>query len=370
VARAANRACAESRCPLVLTGLAALAIAATSAGVIAVAGRPESLAMSVCAMVVAIAPKRPMTRASTRGVAIGMLGVTSPVVAVVAAGVLGLCVEAPERTSLTRRSEVLATAAFAATTFVVAVTVLCPWPAGEWLAGLWRHSGIVFGAAAGGRPMRLWHYLIADPATPAIGILVVVAIAAMWSATSWVGMAWTGLTLGVVSVRRPEEAYYLVAFMPVWCVGLLAWARRSTRARTIVAVVLAPMAASLLLTAARFVAYQREGVSLDAARRQMSSWLPRSAKAAATGGLWVLTDGQRLVSWAPGHSPPTGVEWLLVQQADTGRSSPPAVDGFRLVGENFVRHAPRLIGLPIGRTVKGYAFAIYRRKDAALPSPE
>jgi hypothetical protein len=59
---------------------------------------------------------------------------------------------------------------------------------------------------------------------------------------------------------------------------------------------------------------------------------------------------------------PRSEDFLLVQQVNTGRLVPPVIEGYSMIGHNFVSHEPRLL-LKVGRITPGYSAALYERKS-------
>jgi hypothetical protein len=112
---------------------------------------------------------------------------------------------------------------------------------------------------------------------------------------------------------------------------------------------------------ALFVDYRTGGVSFAEAQKDFGQ-LVRSTNQTifVSESLWVLTDAfERIRIVERGTA--TG-DLMVLQQTQRGSLSPPVVLGYRLLSQRFVTHRPTCFGLPIGRTMPGYSFAVFARE--------
>jgi hypothetical protein len=173
------------------------------------------------------------------------------------------------------------------------------------------------------------------------------------------------------SVRSPNKSYYLLMLAPAVALTALVLLDRSTVAsRRAVTFPLAIAAAffglfSLFFVrdAALFANYLNHGVSFFDAQAEFRSLPQTSEKISVSESLWVLADDYRRIRRIERGSASGDV--MVVQQSQRQSLVPPSFPGYRMVSERFVSRRPTLFGLPIGRTMPGYSFAVYE-KD---PSP-
>ena len=76
--------------------------------------------------------------------------------------------------------------------------------------------------------------------------------------------------------------------------------------------------------------------------------------------LWVLADEfERITVVERGTA---SGDLMVLQQTQRRSLSPPVIPGYRLIADHFVSHPPHCFGLPIGRTMPGYSFAVFERE--------
>jgi hypothetical protein len=111
--------------------------------------------------------------------------------------------------------------------------------------------------------------------------------------------------------------------------------------------------------AAVFPFFLRHGMTYEQARSLFERWRGNLPGPVSAGwGMYTLADDYCDLSFHSGH--PTGVAAAFFQQANSGLLSPPKWPDYELVQNYFCPMRPRFLGLPLGNTLAGYNFAIYR----------
>ncbi|HXO28205.1 MAG TPA: hypothetical protein VOA80_12725 [Thermoanaerobaculia bacterium] len=175
-----------------------------------------------------------------------------------------------------------------------------------------------------------------------------------------------GAVIWYAGVRIPEHAYNLLLFAPgVFAANLhlllsaTGLERRLLIAATSVAHGLA--AIGFLRSVALFGIFLGQGVSLAAARGEVSYWVSAArGKIAVTSSLWVLSEDYRRLEILVGPAGPE-VETVVLQQNYSGRLTPPELPGFTLRRNTFRPSACRVFGLLLANTVPGYSYGLYTR---------
>ena len=120
------------------------------------------------------------------------------------------------------------------------------------------------------------------------------------------------------------------------------------------------------LDAALFVNYKAHGVSLCRCRTCEFQKLERATPHAiyVSESLWVLADDfERIKIVERGTA---GGEVMVTQQTQRQSLTARPPPGYSLISDTFVPYPPTLLGIPIGRTMPGYAFAVFQ-SDNPLP---
>jgi hypothetical protein len=163
---------------------------------------------------------------------------------------------------------------------------------------------------------------------------------------------------------KSEASYNVAVWIPLWV--SLALSGRPSRWRT-GAVVLALALPVLGLGRSALVLsrqFRPDTVTFSFLRSTIQRLALDGCR--VTPGLWLAAEGTEGVTFGnPGEAP---ARFALVQQTDTGRSQPPAYNGYRLVA-NYFRPGITVFGMPVSRTSGGWEFAEYECVEArCLPA--
>lgn len=352
-------------------------------------GRPEGLATLWVLLGAHAFLSRGPSAWPLHGLLLGLLGATHP-----AGGFLaGLLLAAATLASRPRLGDALRWLAGAAALALVLFALLLhlgPWGLAETLAGIVRHADLALAGRDSTESLRTYWITNAGATFFALPYLLLLAsLTALLvrrrrevhplllpAALLLGGAAWT------LSLRAPELAYNLQLFAPLVFAGNLRAAFDGAPRRRLLqgaatgvhALAAAGYARSLVL----FFFFLSAGVPLDEARRDFAR-IARSAQppVAVTSSLWVLSEDYADLRALPFGTPAERIPGSLfvVQQSYSGLREPPAVPGFHLTEERFVRRSCRLFGIEIARTVPGYGFAVYARggrsgEEPAQPPPQ
>jgi hypothetical protein len=175
-----------------------------------------------------------------------------------------------------------------------------------------------------------------------------------------------------LGVRAPFRSYVFLPLLPVLliylvpsaCSGLSRFQGRVVARLAAAAIVFTGAANGAMMTAdlVRFEAYLTHGVRLQTTRDWIAAVRKKApeAKIGLTGALFPCVEGDaRAALFHP--QAPRSEDFLLVQQVNTGRLVPPVIEGYAMIGHNFVSREPRLL-LKVGRITPGYSAALYERK--------
>lgn len=359
---------ADSTIPVSHVVLAILGATAIAAVVTSTAGRPESLCVLFVALIGRMLARPAPWRDAVIGVLLGALAVTSPVVAAMA-GCFVMIVRASASDWRGAWRTMALTAVPAAATAALCFVALYPWSMTVWIQGMLTHSTVALTGTNAPPLTALAHYMIANPATPGIGALVLLAIGAIakpsWRSPLALAALVALLALaGVFVIRSPEKVYYLGALVPLWLFAVLHRADDSNGWRLVSSATCLALSVGLLVSSLQFVHYVARGISLERARADflVVSQTLRSPVAAST-ALWVLTDERRLVE----RSESVEAETLVLQQANSGLLAPEPVNGYALKWTNFRRTYPAIGRIRIGNAPKGYSFAVYVKQHGDPP---
>ena len=184
-----------------------------------------------------------------------------------------------------------------------------------------------------------------------------------------------------LAVRSPNHCYNLLALTPLLiALALLLLARLDQPAgaaippgkRSLIYAgyfgLFALMSVGLARQVALYGVYRQRGVSYEQARTHLRALLPADAPVLVDGGLWPLLDRfdrayQHSTEGYPDQNPTPGPEkpFLLVHQWYGRLDAPPAIAGYQLIWDDFVRQpSPRVLGIKVGTAMPGYAFALYK----------
>lgn len=351
-----------------------------TAGVAALGGRPEVLATtwSLLLALLLIGRGLDLPRLALGGVILGLLGATQPLAGLLMATVCAALISWRTRP----RSAVLGTIALGCTSVAVFLLVLLASPNGlvPTLEGVIEHSRhAVLGRVSSA---SLWTYWIADPWLPAVALPFLLVIALSAGAISRLGFRPASPALFLVSAgagallvarnlwQAPEQSYNILFLAPLVVVAnaglasaLSASAVSPWFTARIAALANGALAMGWLRAMALAATYIIAGTPLEQGRLLFSESTRGIDRIGVTASLWVLTEGyERLEVLALAAMPGAAqVDALLVQQNYSGAREAPELPGWHLSRDGFAREGPKLLGVPLGRTMPGYAFALYTR---------
>lgn len=360
---------------------AAWAVAAATLGIATLLlgqqnGRPEPLATLWALLAAhALLTLRPAAVWLPCGLLLGLTGATHPMAGVI----LGLLLAAFLSVRLPARAALPAIAGLLALSLLVFFVLLAASPPGigATLDGIRRHAEITIVERHSGE--RLVTYWVTHPGATFYALPFLLLLPVAWRGVrAWRSAVRSPLLCGVCLAllaavvwgstgRSPEHVYNLLLFAPLVFAANLAWAsgRPGFSARALVAAIHALTALGYLRAVVLFGFFLTGGVSLETARAHFSRIAPTArGPVSVTPSLWVLADDLERLRTVPAHTPAEELEGdlLILQQNYSGLSAPPRLAGLQLIENHFIDHPCRLFGLPIARTMPGYAFAVYRRE--------
>ena len=354
------------------------------AGEVLLNGRPEGVGTFwVVLGLAALLKLRAPWNYGLAGAALGLLGATSPIGAVLAGLALlaWLARELPERSWLAPYAWVAGGCAGA---FLAAVAFY-PYTIKEWLTGLTHNADPVTGYMS-------YHWLSAwlfTSAGPLFGLILFVALVpvvadAVAQKRRKTPLSW-GLYLFTLAIfvlagfyfARDERNYNLRLLMPVWVilasVGAIRWARIGGWRRVgpwVVGGVLAAGGAEVWRQAALQSATP-SGVSREAFADTLQQ-IETHGTVALTDGLLVATSPTdarismtEVVNGGGQYTTASTADFLCLQQINPTRLTPPQIAGWEYVWDDFSDEAPRLFGLPLARRPQGFQVAVYRRMGSS-----
>ena len=190
----------------------------------------------------------------------------------------------------------------------------------------------------------------------------------------------TAVILWFTSVRLPGTNYNLVGLAPAILLALHLLAQRHWAGRRpAIALLLVAFAASGASLAYRTALTWESlnGFPADRFRAEVA-WLAEVEGTVGVSSQLIpyvaqALPGARLLTWPRAEfvdtdqvrrlraQPPAT---LIVQQADSGAATAPVLPGYRLIIDRFHASPPAIAGVPIGRTRKDFAYAVYCRAEA------
>jgi hypothetical protein len=343
-------------------------------------GRPEALSTLVLSLALAVVTWLPRKYwAVCLGIAIGVAAAIHPVHGIFIACLVAMAFlfTAPLRQAI--RNMMLA-AAIALPLFWLLLS-LSPYPVAETLHAVSKHAAFANGSDDPLSGLLVFYFkLVPWAGFYLLGLSLVLICFCLYfwrssenRATRWTRvtvLCLTALAFWFFSVRRPSASYYLMMLAPALAAGALYLfdARGGTAAGRKAALPLCVLLAffsvfglCLVRDIALFVDYRTGGVSFAEARKEFGD-LARSTNQTiyVSESLWVLSDEfERIRIVERGTA---SGDLMVLQQTQRGSLSPPVIPGYRLLAQRFVTHQPTCFGLPIGRTMPGYSFAVFARE--------
>ena len=113
-----------------------------------------------------------------------------------------------------------------------------------------------------------------------------------------------------------------------------------------------------------FADSMQNGMNYDQARKILSDIRNNNNGVfLLTKGLFTLTeDYDDIILEDVGFFRYKNCDFAVYQQANRSKTKPPQIDGFQLIKNFYSSHIPKFLGIKIANTVKGYNFAVYKKK--------
>jgi len=343
-------------------------------------GRPEGVGTFWVVMGLAALLKLPAPwKYGLTGAALGLLGATSPIGAVLAglALIAWLARELPERHWL---APVVWVAGGCGGAFFAAVAFY-PYTFKEWITGLTHNADPVTGYQSY-HLLNAWLFTSAGPLFGVIFLAALIPVAGdviaqkrQKSPLRW-GLYLFALAIFMAAgfyFARDERNYNLRLLMPVWVivasVGVIRWASAGGWRRMgpwLVAGILAIGGVEVWRQAALQVIGQ-VGVRRDAFANTLEQIEARGTVALSDGLLVATSPTDTRISITEvvndsGQCTTTSTaDFLCLQQVNPTRLTPPPIEGWEYVWDDFSDEMPRLLGVPLARRPQGFQVAVYRR---------
>jgi hypothetical protein len=373
--------------PLCGALLGVLAVTGLATALLGLSGRPEPLGMLIIlGCFHAMMRLRPGKHWIPAGVALGLLGVTSPLPALL--GLVLFALYAHYRFAQRAALIYLVAAGGMALLLVVGIASLWyPYSLPTWIAGLRAHW-----ATTRNLLKDLIHYWFTNPRNSFYGLLYVsAAILGLFSLRhrpikSKAGFAVSALVLLAVMARyhlySPGINYNLIVFAPLvylavmfTCLEIGRTMRSGRNGAGLRPVLCLLVLGVFLLTSMGFartlVIFPRfldHGVTYAEAKQRLADLRAgASGPVLITPALFGLVDDYDNlgVLAMPHHPVPKTYEIVVFAQFGLARQTPPRIDGYRLVEDRFDHEPPRIFGIKVANSNHGYDYAVYRRDPAA-----
>ena len=359
------------------TGLTVAAIGTVAS---ANAARPEVFAGVVvtlaCLATLRVGQNSSRIAILFHGVAVGVIGLTSPLSGVMAA-FLAVMYQAWANGSIWRTIISSAVVGGIAVATAGALFTFFPFPVPDWVTAVRAHGRIApYGTIS---PGGMVYGLVANPILPGFGGFVAVgfavgcrtvlrwrgAIGSPWLfATAFFGLS---VLLLATSLGIGAKHYnFLPVIPPMIAVG---FATLADRPRWLLALggAAGVVSMGLVRSALVCVAFQSDGVSLREARAAFAAiGLSPEVSVGCDGSAFYLIDDYHAArgirrDWPNYPTNGLNLDYLVIGQQASGWITPPSFEGYDLIANHFVEHPPRVLGIRIGNTMPGYGFAVYKR---------
>ena len=337
-------------------------------------GRPESLStLLLCTGVGLIAWLRQRWQVLVFGALIGATGATHP-----AHGVLVACIAL---IILVLRKDLVPAIRDAIIAAVIALGLfwfllsLGPYGVGETLHALSSHGAYSY--APNYQIVTFYFKLAPWAGAYLVGIALLIGFFGfyIWKLTQSIPLLWirfaalalTAVAFWFFSIHSANKSFYLIMLGPAMAAGSIylfktsnglipGWLRTSAVSMSYLLGLL--LAAFLARDIALFVNYTIRGVSYADAQNELRKLeASKTPPIFVSESLWVLADNFdriKIVERGTGAG-----DVMVVQQNGRQSLTPPKIPGYHAVLDRFISYRPTLFGLPLGRTMPGYAFEVY-----------
>ena len=249
-----------------------------------------------------------------------------------------------------------------------------PYSLRDWVAGCLHHSAQVMGRPPSG---GFFYYWITAPQLTGYGFVYLLGgciLAAFLyfrrgEAQCRAGVMVSSAALVAASYyfggQTPARNYNVLMAAPlIYCLifgAVCAACQQASRYRVFLVVALMVVGlsgAGFCRAVTIFPSFLKRGVKLEEGRQRLAELRKQvSGPVWLDGGLFPLVDNCRGVSFSDQDM--FNAEAILLQQADHAMIEPPAILGYFLLESKFDLQVPRLLGVKLANSVRGYNYAIY-----------
>ena len=183
--------------------------------------------------------------------------------------------------------------------------------------------------------------------------------------------AFTCMLVYLFAIHTPKRNYNILLFIPALTVTLFKlllqpalqsdWVKRLLRG--CLQVLFALMSLGFARQLIMFPSYCFRGVHYTEARRNFAGIHPHNHQGIrVSGSLWVLTDNFNEITIGNTLEKTDVPSVLILQQNYYTELTPPIIPSLHVAEDNYLRETSTFLGLKIGSTIPGYAFAVYERE--------
>jgi hypothetical protein len=309
-------------------------------------------------------------------IALGLLGITQPTVAVIATLLVLniLLIEVGNGRAWLTWIYINCGAAI----IVISLTLLLyPFPLTLWLEGLRRHGSMIASRSDSG---LLLHYWFFDPFNPLQGLIIVGGLLTLLFislkrriAHAAPALALTILAVWSFGVRIPPTAYNVMVFIPVAIIFVGCWldtnARNDWHPRWVsvsAAIMVTAIAAGSLL---RLVPIANALLNERSSRNNLQQYIAQLERQHVTvamrppllvGSIPFSAWPKFEIAWDKDDACNGATDRIILAQANSGQRHPPAVMGCKLEADQYADRT--LLGYKTPFIPKGYTFAAFSKE--------
>jgi hypothetical protein len=360
-----------------LAGMAIMTVASVAGGF---DGRPELLVMLTAVLAAELILLTKHQRSEwIIGPAMGLIAATSPVPAMLFISFFGIHVA---RHHIAKESVKIMglTLGIAAVVFML-LFLLYPYPPQDWLMGMVTHSHQLMARKSHGNFARWWFL---SPDCPLIGLVFLCGVFYVllnwrqWygqvrsKTCFWLAILSVGAVLWAFVLKSGERYYNLTPLTPL-ALGLLLrgfkalpqlkerrpWA--ATGLQMLIVLSLLGGTVGFLRPMILFPGFLKHAVPYQEARSQLNRLRSKEqGRIGITSGFFSLTEDYSRIEVLGAEKSP---RWIMLQQVNTRSSTPPELPGYRLVENRFSLVQPRILGVRLASSPRGYNYAVYERVE-------
>lgn len=347
------------------------------AGIVFNNGRPESLSsLWVCLACAGFAYIRPGSiRDGVFGAIMALIAVTTPIAAIMCALAYGIFATLTMPPSRWLPSAV--TSAICGGVVMAACFAIYPYGFGEWIGGMQIHAQKCVINYNSSR--HLYYWLVARPMLGGVALVAIITTSVcVFQAQSWFRKLAAGsfgvALLGTVAYFAPDgRNYNVLPLLPAIALFVFFQAAMlqdsSVPFQKIFCIALALLFAvsgSNFVRSLLIAWSSADYLSFAEAREEIARLDPMESVTVSSGLFTALpvNTGAKVVR--SGSIPEKGevkvnTKWFFLQQINPARAVPPTFTNYRLVTNRFSKTQPRLFGVSLANTSRGYNFALYEK---------